>query len=253
MDDFHNDPFLSIICVNWGCDSDIRLSLDSVVRQNYQDTNFEVVVVVSGVPFDKITELKSSYKQINVKWIVDQDEGLYNAMNLGVRRADGTHVFFLNSGDELIHKNSLTTLLKNAVVNRITLFSCVQVYQNDHYERPSKKDLLKGKKVSHQGFLAPITYVVFLFDEKIGPCADSQWMADYLNHTLYSSVDFAIVKFSLGGVSNSMSLNSLRKRVKNTAVRKKAKEYIKFFISLLISTRMRYRLFALVNGYNKVG
>ena len=101
---------LSIITINYNDAAGLKKTMESVLSQTEQ--NFEYIVVDGGST-DGSVEVVSNFKfQIsNFKWISEKDNGIYNAMNKGLRMATGIYVQFLNSGDTLVNANITAAVL----------------------------------------------------------------------------------------------------------------------------------------------
>ena len=101
---------LSIITINYNNASGLRKTLASVASQTYRD--IEHIIVDGGSTdgsVEVIREYDNTIKQsvtidqstIQVKWLSEPDNGIYNAMNKGIRKATGDYIQILNSGDLL--------------------------------------------------------------------------------------------------------------------------------------------------------
>jgi alpha(1,3/1,4) fucosyltransferase len=94
----------SIITVNRNNAFGLEKTIQSVVCQTFE--NYEYIII-DGNSTDKSTEvLKKNSSHINY-WISEPDTGIYNAMNKGIRRAQGDYCLFLNSGDFLCSPTTL--------------------------------------------------------------------------------------------------------------------------------------------------
>jgi len=94
---------LSIITINLNNRGGLRQTLESVAKQHYSD--FEHIVIDGG-SIDGSVGLIENYPHV-VKWVSENDGGIYNAMNKGIRMAEGEYCLFLNSGDYLKDNNVL--------------------------------------------------------------------------------------------------------------------------------------------------
>ena len=94
--------FVSIITVSYNSSKTIKETIESVLNQSYQ--NFEYILV-DGNSTDGTVEIIKSYEQkfkekgIAFKWKSEDDTGIYDAWNKGVKMADGTWIAFLGSDD----------------------------------------------------------------------------------------------------------------------------------------------------------
>ena len=100
---------LSIITINFNNEKGLKKTLDSVSCQTWCD--FEHIIV-DGASSDGSVQSISNYceqvaNRYPVLWISEPDEGIYNAMNKGIRMAKGDYCLFLNSGDYLANKDTL--------------------------------------------------------------------------------------------------------------------------------------------------
>jgi glycosyltransferase involved in cell wall biosynthesis len=93
---------LSIITINKNNASGLQKTMKSVFSQTSQEFEY---IVIDGASTDNSKEIICQYANIPMNhefhWISDPDTGIYNAMNKGIKLAQGEYVQFLNSGDTL--------------------------------------------------------------------------------------------------------------------------------------------------------
>lgn len=94
----------SVITINKNNRNGLQRTLESVINQNFK--NFEYIII-DGNSSDGSGELLKGLKIANVRVIVENDEGIYHAMNKGLNFACGEYVIFLNSGDFFIDNQVL--------------------------------------------------------------------------------------------------------------------------------------------------
>ena len=95
---------LSVITVyKMGNLSELLKTYHSVYCQTFKP--YEYIIVVSGVKETK--NFKSNFKQDFVRFIINSDKSLYNAMNIGCNASCGNAVVFLNGGDTFYGSNSI--------------------------------------------------------------------------------------------------------------------------------------------------
>ena len=98
------DSLLTIITINWNNKDGLEKTMKSVINQNTREFEY---VIVDGASQDGSVETIRQYADDKVIWVSEKDNGIYNAMNKGIRMAKGKYVMMLNSGDWLI--DNITT------------------------------------------------------------------------------------------------------------------------------------------------
>jgi glycosyltransferase involved in cell wall biosynthesis len=94
----------SIITVTFNAGKTLERTLKSVSGQTYPHIEH---IIVDGASTDHTVEIIKHYQSsgANLKWTSEPDNGLYDAMNKGLRCATGDYVWFLNAGDA-IHEDT---------------------------------------------------------------------------------------------------------------------------------------------------
>ena len=90
---------ISIITVCYNSAKTIRDTFESVLNQTYSDIDY---VVVDGNSRDDTVSIIKEYEQkLNgkMRWISEPDNGLYDAINKGIKMAVGDIIGILNSDD----------------------------------------------------------------------------------------------------------------------------------------------------------
>jgi putative colanic acid biosynthesis glycosyltransferase len=103
-------PLLSIIIVTFNAEAHLPCTLESLSRQPDIVSNDVEVIVIDGGSCDRTLSIVDSCPFIDAV-VSEPDEGIYDAMNKGVRRARGEWVQFLNAGDALADSLSLGRIL----------------------------------------------------------------------------------------------------------------------------------------------
>lgn len=98
---------ISIITVTYNAEATIERTLESVAMQTYPDIEH---LVIDGASKDRTVEIARRYPHAIV--VSEPDKGLYDAMNKGLKRATGDYLCFLNAGDKLHSKDTLTHLIE---------------------------------------------------------------------------------------------------------------------------------------------
>ncbi len=98
---------LSIITINLNNRPGLLLTIKSVVCQTFK--NYEWIVIDGGST-DGSRELIEQNQHLFTWWCSEKDNGIYHAMNKGVKKAKGDYLLFLNSADQLKDSNVLTNI-----------------------------------------------------------------------------------------------------------------------------------------------
>jgi glycosyltransferase involved in cell wall biosynthesis len=102
---------LSIITINRNNAKGLEKTMQSVASQSCKDLEY---IVIDGASTDNSVDVIKNLESecANLKWVSEPDNGIYNAMNKGLRMASGEYVQILNSGDELASINVVERMLK---------------------------------------------------------------------------------------------------------------------------------------------
>ncbi|HEY9619557.1 MAG TPA: glycosyltransferase [Crinalium sp.] len=90
---------ISIITVCKNAAKDIEKAIKSVANQTYDDLEY---IVVDGDSQDGTKEIVNRYSDKISRFISEPDNGLYQAMNKGIRYSSGEFIGFLNADDYLV-------------------------------------------------------------------------------------------------------------------------------------------------------
>lgn len=206
---------ISIVTTTYNSGSTLRDTMLSVLAQNYAD--FEHIIV-DGASKDNtisiIRELEPLYKG-RLKWISEQDKGIYDAMNKGINMASGDVVGLLNSDDFYSSGRVLETVATmigdaDAIygdihfVNDNDLTKCVRYYSSAGFA-PWKMKM--GFMPAHPSFYCKReVYLRYgLFDTSFRIAADFEQLLRLLYihriSTKYIPLDFVTMR--TGGASTS--------------------------------------------------
>lgn len=93
-----NSPMISIITITFNAGNVLERTILSVLNQTY--TNIEYIIVDGGSNDSTIDIIKTySNKDSRIRWISEPDNGLYDAINKGVKMASGEWINCMNADD----------------------------------------------------------------------------------------------------------------------------------------------------------
>ena len=114
----NNHPIFSIIIPLYNCEKYIAQCLDTIFRQEMNESEFEVIVIDDGSK-DSSYSLASEYakRHQNILVVKQENQGVACARNNALEKATGDYVTFVDADDMLVF-GSLSTLIKIAVENK---------------------------------------------------------------------------------------------------------------------------------------
>ena len=104
------------ICYN---EPNLEKTCESIINQTWQ--NFEWIVVDGGSN-DQTQEIWNKYKHRIDTFISEPDNGIYNAMNKGLKLARGEFVLFMNAGDYFYNDNVLKRVIPYLDATKADIF-----------------------------------------------------------------------------------------------------------------------------------
>lgn len=90
------NPLFSIITITFNAEKELPATLKSVKEQTFAD--FEQLIV-DGKSTDRTVAIARESGIRGLRVASEPDEGLYDAMNKGIKAASGQYLIFLNAGD----------------------------------------------------------------------------------------------------------------------------------------------------------
>lgn len=195
---------VSVITINFNNKNGLRKTIESVISQDY--TGFEYIVVDGGSKDGSYDVLKEFHSHIDF-WISEPDDGIYNAMNKGVKRANGEYCIFMNSGDTFYNSNVLSSVF--SAEYDADIISGIAHIGNKIWMPIRKSDISLFRffigGLCHQAtFIRRELLVKIPYDEKQPIVGDSKFFIEALiiNNSKYIDIDKNVCIYELGGISN---------------------------------------------------
>lgn len=211
----------SIITISFNAEKVIGRTIESVLNQNFE--NMEYIFVDGGSTDNTNKVIKGYAEQLNrrgisVKHISEQDKGISDAFNKGIKLSDGNIIIILNADDELCP--GALRCIDEKMTDEVDILYGNCVWKNDKenisYIRKANPDpsgLIHAMQLIH-----PSTFVrkkmydqygVFRVDYKF--CMDRELLVRMLRggaRFKYINFEFTIMK--AGGVSDKNFWGVLR-------------------------------------------
>lgn len=234
---------LSIITINYNNADGLRRTLESVAAQTYQD--IEHVIIDGGSTdgsVDVIKEYVSSspssdpFMKHVIKWISEKDNGIYNGMNKGIRKATGSYIEILNSGDVLAASDVTDRMVRELEKNDYPAILYGNMLKSYDGKKIISRDTCGERMYTPDSFLyfyngtlnhdcAYIRRDLFdkygLYNEEMKICSDWEWYVKAIalggEKAVYIDIDVTI--FDMNGVSESRGKNA-------DIIKKERREYL---------------------------
>lgn len=209
---------LSVITINYNDAAGLKKTMDSVVHQTWKGFEY---LVIDGGSTDESPALIEAYKP-NISYSVsEKDKGIYNAMNKGIKAAQGKYLLFLNSGDYFDNELVLEKIFLNNNYEEDLLYGFIKTIKDGKTElkRPPEKlsmDYLLNHSLPH-----PATFFKKELFEKFGYYNEenkiiSDWEFNFkifvLHNVSYRYIDELVCVFDLNGISSKPTFDILKKK-----------------------------------------
>jgi len=215
------DTLFTIITVVRNAESLIIETLNSILSQTYR--NFELIIVDGCSSDSTLAKVNDTLitATVRTKILSETDDGIYDAMNKGVRSASSLYTIFINAGDTL---NSSDTLLK--VCGIINLNQFHEVLYGDSFVsygnfkvflRAGKiNELVHGMQFSHQAtFVATYLLKKYPFDLNFMISSDFDFLLRLYKHKYrFLALQMPVATTLYGGISDSKRISTYSEYLK---------------------------------------
>ena len=107
---------ISIITVCFNCEGLIERTIKSIIDQTY--TNVQYIIIDGGSTDDTLNVIKRYEDSIDVL-LSESDNGIYDAMNKGLRMATGDIIGILNSDDMYADNSTIASVVRAITENNV--------------------------------------------------------------------------------------------------------------------------------------
>lgn len=205
------------ICKN--AEKNIADTMRSVLEQTYTHMEY---IICDGLSEDNTIEIIHNIsKEYNdthkIRFFSQRDSGIYNAMNIGTKKARGDYILFLNAGDRFYDSFVLEKVAQkmeecDAGKNKGIFYGIahrVNTRKKDKYKDFSKlyrsvpQGFLKGDMPCHQSIFAYRKCLLKQgFNEQYRFRADFDWLIGcYKRHILLKNLDMIICDYDDSGTT----------------------------------------------------
>lgn len=213
-----NKPIVTIITVTYNSVRLLQRTICSIEAQTYDSIEY---IIVDGESDDGTLDIIKNNKHAITKWISEPDNGIYDAMNKGLKMANGDFVWFINAGDEIYAPDTLETMFSNTTQGDVYYGNTIVTDEHGNtvglrrHQPPEEltwKSFRMGQLVSHQAFI-PRLHLAPLYNLNYKHSADTDWQIKILKKAiLVVNTNQILCKFLEGGKSKKTVIPSLKER-----------------------------------------
>lgn len=243
---------VSIITVTLNSAEFLEQCLQSVIGQHYADIEH---IIIDGGSTDATLDIICRYQPHIAQWVSEKDNGMYDAINKGMRMATGNIIGTLNSDDMLASPDIISTIVKGFKSNKADVVygnivyveqnnieKVIRVWNGDEYDR---KKIEFGWMPAHPSFYINKNLIerCGYYETHFYTAADYEFMTRYLYaHNVNACyIPKLVVRMRSGGMSNVSITRRLRANRRDYLAMKKNKIPFAMFISILKPLRKIYQ------------
>lgn len=176
------NDLISIIVPVFNSEQYLSKTIDSLLKQNYH--NIEILLIDDGSTDNSLKICnKFALKDKRIVVIHSENKGVSNARNLGLIKANGEFIAFVDS-DDYIEPNMIDTLYNLHLKTKSDITMC-SISREDQNDIPFEKIIFPNKTYKKEEAIAE------LINDNI---------RDYLWNKLYKSKLFEDIKFPIGKI-----------------------------------------------------
>ena len=174
--------FFSIIIPTFNRKSFLRVAIDSVLAQTYE--NFELIIVNDGST-DSTKDMIKTYSDPRIVYVYQENQGVSSARNTGLSKATGNFIAFLDSDDKWVKEKLAKSVEYIGKYPNISIFHTEEIWYKNGKLLNQKKKHKKPTGLVYKNALslccisistAVIKSTIFkeigVFDETLEACED---------------------------------------------------------------------------------
>jgi glycosyltransferase involved in cell wall biosynthesis len=199
---------ISIITINYNNLEGLKRTVENVANQTWQEFDY---IVIDGGSNDGSAEYIESQSQYLDYWISEPDNGIYHALNKGIKLAKGEYLLFLNSGDLLFSNDVLKKNHHHLNGTDLICFD-IHVLGLGHDRIIKQPDTLNFLYLFQETFAHQSVFIkrnlfeiVGLYDESLEIVSDWKFFIHALasHHCSYKAVHETLSVFYFDGISST--------------------------------------------------
>lgn len=205
-------PTISVITIAFNDREGLRTTMASVLAQTYPHIEY---IVVDGGSTDGSMDLIQQHAQSLTRWVCEPDNGIYDAINKGIRLCTGDWVIFMNAGDDFVSPNIVSEVFSKPISPDISFIYGDRIVKYVNYQvlrRAGPTEAMwKGSQFSHQSIFIRGDFQrkhTYKLDNRIS--ADFELFFEAYDTGLkFTKLDYPIACVNSGGLSDRARLESI--------------------------------------------
>ena len=189
---------VTIITVCRNHAQELERTIRSVESQTWQEREY---LVIDGASTDDTLDVIKAHEASITRWVSEPDQGIYDAMNKGVKMAQGEWVIFMNAGDTFAGDDTLQRVFGSPQDADVIYGDVIKGELVKKAEAPRNAHRMF---YCHQSaFVRTRCLREFPFDIRHRMSADFKQVKQlYLSGKTFLQLDFPVANFDTQGVSN---------------------------------------------------
>lgn len=199
---YSDKPLISIITVVYNGEQYLEQAIQSVVNQTYDNVEY---IIIDGGSTDATLDIIKKYDGVIDYWISELDNGVYDAMNKGIKLFQGDYVLFMGCDDSLYDVLHKVVGLFNK--KSLSYYGSVVLSKNNKkYDGRFYSLKLFLKNIPHQAiFYSRLVFDEFDFNVKYVAVADYALNLKIFSNEKYG---FKYIPYTVANYNNEIGLSS---------------------------------------------
>ena len=212
-------PLITVVTVVFNGEEFLEETIQAVINQTYDNVEY---MIIDGGSTDGTVDIIKKYESYIDYWVSEEDNGISDAFNKGIKIAKGEYINFQGDGDGFLSSDALEKVFTDinpakdifvsARIQRIDI-NGKELFSSKYIENFDKKSLLFRMSLPHQGLFTHKSYFeqYGLFDVNNIFCMDyDNLLRAYHDFPKVVMKDVVAARWRADGLGNGRTLEILK-------------------------------------------